>query len=231
MNSSDNPLSIGMVLFQNFTQLDLTGPFEVLSAMPNTHVDLVSKTLEPVISNRYLRILPTMVYEDAPQYDVLLAPGGGGVNVLMEDQETLEFLRGQASKARYITAVCTGSLLLGAAGLLRGYRATTHWLSLDLLPIFGAISVEDRVVVDRNRITGGGVTAGIDFALQLVAELRGENLAKRIQLNLEYNPAPPFKNGHPSVAEPQIVDRVRQQTAERQAERRQIAERVTKDWV
>ena len=231
MSLSNHPLTIGMVLFQNFTQLDLTGPFEVLSAMPNTHVDLVSKTLEPMISNRRLQILPTVVYEDAPQYDVLLVPGGGGVNALMEDQETLAFLRTQASNANYVTAVCTGSLVLGAAGLLRGYRATTHWLSLDLLPIFGAIPVEDRVVVDRNRMTGGGVTAGIDFALQLVAELRGENLAKSIQLNLEYNPAPPFKSGHPSVAESQIVNRVREQTAERQAERRRIAERVTKDWV
>ena len=231
MSPSDKPLSIGMVLFQNLTQLDLTGPFEVLSTMPNTHVDLVSHTLDPVISNRQLRILPTIVYEDAPQYDVLFVPGGSGVNALMEDPETLDFLREQASNARYITAVCTGSLVLGAAGLIQGYHATTHWLSLDLLPLFGAILEKDRVVVDRNRITGGGVTAGIDFALRLVAELRGENLAKSIQLALEYNPAPPFKHGHPSVANPQIVNHVREQAAELQAERRQIAERVTKDWV
>lgn len=208
MNQSDNPLRIGMLLFPNFTQLDLTGPFELLSAMENTQIDLVSKNLSPVVSNHNLGILPTITYEDTEQYDVLFVPGGSGVDTLMEDRQILEFLKSQAPSAKFVTAVCTGTLVLGAAGLIRGYRATTHWLSLDLLPIFGSIPVSTRVVVDRNRVTGGGVTAGIDFALQLIAKLRGEDLAKKIQLNLEYNPDPPFRSGHPSVAEPALVAQV-----------------------
>ena len=228
MNQSDNPLRIGMLLFPNFTQLDLTGPFELLSAMENTQIDLVSKNLSPVVSNRNLGILPTITYEDTEQYDVLFVPGGNGVDTLMEDRQVLEFLKSQAASAKFVTAVCTGTLVLGAAGLIRGYRATTHWLSLDLLPIFGAIPVSTRVVVDRNRVTGGGVTAGIDFALQLIAKLRGEDLAKKIQLNLEYNPDPPFRSGHPSVAEPALVAQVREQTTERQSRRRHIAERIAR---
>ena len=158
-------LSVGMVLFPGLTQLDLAGPYEVLARMPGTTVYLVADTLAPVRTERGLTITPDSTFDDVPPLDVICVPGGPGVDPLMEDARLLGFLRAQAPRARYVTSVCTGALLLGAAGLLQGYRATTHWLSLDLLPLFGAVPVKERVVVDRNRLTGGGVTAGIDLGL------------------------------------------------------------------
>jgi len=203
-------IRIGMLLFPQLTQLDLTGPYEVLARVPDARISLVWKSLEPVVSGTGLELRPNLTLRDAPQFDVLFVPGGSGQGPLSKDEEVLEFLRRQGAGARYVTAVCTGSLLLGAAGLLRGYEATTHWAYHEFLRPLGAIPVRQRVVVDRNRVTGGGVTAGIDFGLRLAAELSSEETARAIQLGLEYNPEPPFDSGSPESAGPELVARVRQ---------------------
>jgi len=219
---------IGMLIFPGMTPLDFAGPYEVFSQLPGADIRVVWRALEPVTAKGGLQFLPNTTIAGAPVFDVLFVPGGPGVGDLLEDRETLEFLRYQAHHVRYITSVCTGALLLGAAGLLKGYRATTHWLSLDLLPVFGAIAVPDRVVIDCNRITGGGITAGIDFALTIAAELFGPETAKMIQLLLEYNPAPPFTCGHPSTADSDIVERFRAKRAELQATRLEQAQRAAR---
>ena len=198
-------LQIGLLLYPNLTQLDLTGPFEVFSHMPDTKVHLIWKTLEPVAADTGMQILPTMTMNDCPDLDVICVPGGPGQIDIMDDQDVLEFVRKQGERAKFVTSVCTGSLLLGAAGLLNGYKASTYWACTDMLEGYGAVYQKGRVVKDRNRITGGGVTAGIDFALTVVAELLNEQVAKMIQLAIEYNPAPPFNSGHPDVAEPELV--------------------------
>jgi cyclohexyl-isocyanide hydratase len=200
---------IGMLLYPDLTQLDLTGPFEVLHRIPGAQVHLLWKTLDPVVADSKLAILPSTTLDACPKLDVVFVPGGVGQIPLMQDPGILGFLREQGRGAKWITSVCTGALVLGAAGLLEGYEAATHWAFMDLLPMFGAKPVRRRVVVDRNRITGGGVTAGIDFGLRLAAEMAGEVVAKAIQLGLEYDPEPPFRSGHPSVAEPEIVAKVR----------------------
>jgi cyclohexyl-isocyanide hydratase len=202
-------MNIGLLLYPELTQLDLTGPYEVFHRLPGATVHLVWKDLAPVRAQGGLSILPTTTLATCPPLDVICVPGGFGPVALMADEDVLAFLRTHARSARFVTAVCTGSLLLGAAGLLEGYAATTHWGFVDLLAAFGARHVPERVVVDRDRITGGGVTAGIDFALRVAAELAGEEVAKTIQLQLEYNPAPPFQCGHPDVADPALVERVR----------------------
>ena len=203
------PVHFGFLLFPNLTQLDLNGPYEVFSHVPDGQLHLIWKDLQPVRSDKGMQILPNTTLEICPQLDVICVPGGIGQMDLMEDEEVLSFLRRQAEGAQYITSVCTGSLLLGAAGLLDGYKATTHWAMTDLLSAYGAIHAKDRVVRDRNRITGAGVSAGIDFALTLVAELYGEDMTKMIQLGIEYDPHPPFTSGHPDVAEPHITERMR----------------------
>src|SRR6266851_1733377 len=180
------PLQIGLVIFPRVTQLDLTGPVQVFSSVPGAKVHLIWKRIEPVPSDSVLTLTPTMTFADCPQLDVICVPGGVGSDDLLNDEEVLDFLRRQAEGARYVTSVCTGSLVLGAAGLLKGYRAACHWMSRDQLALLGAIPVAERVVKDRNRITGGGVTSGIDFALAVVAELRGEEAAKAVQLGIEY---------------------------------------------
>lgn len=200
---------IGMLLFPRLTQLDLTGPFEVLHRVPGVRIHLVWKDLQPVKAESGMAILPTTTMAGCPPLDMVFVPGGAGQVELMADQEVLGFLRRHGAKARYVTSVCTGALLLGAAGLLEGYEATTHWAFTELLPMLGARHAKGRVVVDRNRITGGGVTAGIDFGLRMVAELAGEATAKAIQLGLEYDPAPPFASGHPDVADPALVAQIR----------------------
>jgi len=202
------PIRIAMLLFPDLTQLDLTAPFEVLTRLPGAEVSLVWKSLDAVTSGTGLRLSPTATLVDAPQADVLFVPGGSGLVPLLGDPAVLEFVRRQAASARYVTAVCTGSLLLGAAGLLEGYRATTHWAFHEFLARCGAIPVRERVVLDRNRITGGGVTAGIDFALRLTAELIGEQQARAIQLGLEYDPEPPYDSGSPERATPELVQLV-----------------------
>lgn len=202
-------LQIGMLLFPRITQLDLTGPLELLHRVPGAEVNLLWKDPEPVRSSSGMRILPSKTLADCPPLDVLVVPGGNGTADLLDDGVVLDWLTMQARTARYVTSVCTGALLLGAAGLLRDYDAATHWAYMDLLPLFGARPVRQRIVVDRNRITAGGVTAGIDFGLRIVAELGGEELARSIQLGLEYDPQPPFSCGHPDQANPATVQRVR----------------------
>jgi len=204
---------IGMLLYPGLTQLDLTGPFEVLHRLPEARVHLVAASLDAVFADSGLGLLPTTTLSDCPPLDVLFVPGGRGQVPLMGDPAVLGFLRRQGAAARYVTSVCTGALLLGAAGLLDGYEAATHWAFMDLLPAFGARPVERRVVVDRNRITGGGVTAGIDFGLRLCSELAGDEVARAIQLGLEYDPEPPFRSGHPRVADPVLVAAVRARLA------------------
>lgn len=222
----DRELQIGLVVFPGVTQLDLTGPFEVLSRLSNCTVHLLWKAIGPIRSDRGLTLLPTGTFAEASPMDIILVPGGPGVLALMEDEEALDFLRSQEMSARYLSSVCTGALLLGAAGLLQGYRATTHWASLEFLPAFGATVSTERIVIDRNRITGGGVTAGIDFALRLAAELRGEDEARLIQLQMEYNPSPPFDSGHPNVADAQTLQAAQAATANVKAERRAVVERI-----
>lgn len=202
-------MNIVMLLYSRLTQLDLTGPFEVFARLPDVKIILAAKSLDPVTDSGGLRLLPTHTLTDAPQADILFVPGGPGQLDLMDDAEVLNFLRAQAEEARYVTSVCTGSLLLAAAGLLTGYRATCHWMSLDQLALFGCTPCDDRVVVDRNRVTGGGVTSGIDFALHLAAMLFDQDRAERTQLSMEYNPAPPFSSGHPNSADPAMVEAIR----------------------
>ncbi|MGK3982125.1 DJ-1/PfpI family protein [Sorangium sp. So ce136] len=204
---------IGLLLFPRLTQLDLTGPFEVFARMRGASVHLVWKTAAPVTCDRGLIMTPTVSFAGCPQLDVLCVPGGPGQIDLMEDDETLDFLRRQAAGARWVSSVCTGSLLLGAAGLLDGYRATCHWASRDQLALLGATPAAERVVIDRNRVTGGGVSAGLDLALRLVAELAGREQAEAIQLSIEYDPAPPFQAGSPEHAAPAVLEQVRRATA------------------
>jgi len=219
-------MTVGMLLFPNLTQLDLTGPYEVFARLPETRVHLVAAALAPVRTERGLTISPDATFEKVPALDIICVPGGPGVDAAMEDGAVLDFLRVQSRDARYVTSVCTGSLVLGAAGLLRGYRATTHWLSRDLLELFGAEAVDERVVIDRNRITGGGVTAGIDFGLTVAAAVFGPQIAQEVQLVLEYNPAPPFNAGSPTTAPSTVVQGVTSARAAGQARRRAIAERA-----
>ncbi|MDP2333011.1 MAG: DJ-1/PfpI family protein [Reyranella sp.] len=203
-------IQIGILLYPNVTQLDATGPAQVLSRVPGAKMHMIWKTLDPVPTDAGFSIVPTTTFADCPRLDVICVPGGGGQTALMTDDETLDFLRRQAATARYVTSVCTGSLVLGAAGLLKGYKSACHWAWRDMLPAFGAIPVAERVVRDRNRISGGGVTAGIDFGLTVAAELAGEEVAKSIQLVLEYDPQPPFDSGSPEKAGPERVKRIRE---------------------
>jgi cyclohexyl-isocyanide hydratase len=206
-------LQFGLLVFPNVTQLDLTGPLQVFSSVPGATVHLIGRSLDPVPTDTVMTIAPTTTFADCPQLDVVCVPGGYGVDELLGDDEVLGFLRTQAAGARYMTSVCTGALALGAAGLLRGYRATTHWSAMDCLEPLGAIPTETRVCVDRDRVTGGGVTAGIDFALALVAELVDRPTAEAIQLRLEYDPHPPFEAGTPRTAPADVVSRYRERIA------------------
>jgi cyclohexyl-isocyanide hydratase len=213
------PLQIGIVLFPKVTQLDFTGPLQVFSSVPGAQVHLVWKRIEPVPSDSVMTLTPTITFADCPQLDVICVPGGLGTDDMINDEEMLAFLRKQAEGAKYVTSVCTGSLVLGAAGLLKGYRAATHWTAMEFLSSFGAIPTRTRVCVDRNRVTGGGVTAGIDFALTLVSLLTDRQTAEAIQLRLEYNPAPPFNAGSPDTAPPEILAFMRERIAPSQARR------------
>jgi len=183
--SKQQPIDIGFLVFPAVQQLDLTGPYETLASWPGARARLVWKTLDPVLSSTGLLLTPDVVFDACPQLDVLCVPGGAGVNALLTDEETLSFLRRQGTRARFVASVCTGALVLGAAGLLQGKRATTHWASHHLLGALGAIPVRERSVRDGMLMTGGGVTAGIDFGLALLAELAGQRVAEMVQLNLE----------------------------------------------
>ncbi len=205
-----SPIAIGILIYPNVTQLDATGPAQVLARVPGATMHMIWKTRDPIPTDAGFSIVPNTTFADCPELDVICVPGGGGQVALMTDPETLDFLRKQAETARYVTSVCTGSLVLGAAGLLKGYRSACHWAWREMLSDFGAIPVAERVVRDRNRISGGGVTAGIDFGLTVAAELAGEEVAKSIQLVLEYDPAPPFDSGSPEKAGPDRVQRLRE---------------------
>ena len=219
---------IGMLLFPRLTQLDLTGPFEVFAKWPDASVHLLWKTREPVAAETGMRILPDTTLAECPQLDVVCVPGGPGVAAMMEDAEVLAFLRAQARGARFVTSVCTGAMVLGAAGLLRGKSATTHWASHDLLGSLGAIPTKGRVVRDGNLITGGGVTAGIDFALTVVAEIAGPAVAQGIQLQIEYAPAPPFEAGSPDTAPPDVLSSALRRNASMRTAREQLVARIAR---
>jgi cyclohexyl-isocyanide hydratase len=192
---------IGFVIFPHLTQLDLTGPLQVLARLPQSSVFVIAKSLAPVPSDCGLSLVPTHGFADCPPLDLICVPGGvKGVIGAIADQETIDFVRCQSAAAKYITAVCTGAFVLGVAGLLKGRRATTHWAYTELLPLVGARHEKARIVRDGNLFTAGGVTAGVDFGLSLVAEIAGETTARTIQLGIEYDPEPPFDSGHPDRA-------------------------------
>ncbi len=219
---------IGMLIFPRLTQLDMTGPYEVLARLPNTRVHLIAHSMAPVKTDRGMEIVPTVTLADCPQLDLVMVPGGPGQQDLMEDAAVLEFLRKQAAVAKYVTSVCTGSLVLGAAGLLKGKRATCHWAAIEHLNPLGAIPVSERVVMDGNIITGAGVASGIDFALAVAAILEGEDVAKQIQLQIEYDPSPPFQSGSTRTASAETVALLRSRGAALNEQRRAVSERVGK---
>jgi cyclohexyl-isocyanide hydratase len=220
------PLQIGLLVFPKVTQLDLTGPVQVFSSVPGAKLHLIWKRIEPVQSDSVLTLTPTITFADCPQLDVICVPGGVGSDDLLNDEEVLAFLRKQAESAKFVTSVCTGSLVLGAAGLLRGYRAATHWTAMDSLAAFGATATKTRVCIDRNRVTGGGVTAGIDFALTLVSKLVDEKTAQAIQLRLEYNPAPPFNAGSPDTAPSDVLALIKDRIGPHKARRAEAVARA-----
>jgi len=205
MTDDPTPFHIIFLLFDGITQLDFTGPAQVLSRIPGAVIHTAAGNPGPVQTDSGFAILPSNGFTDCPQADLLCVPGGFGIRDVLGDETTLQFLRDQAAAARYVTSVCTGSLALGAAGLLQGKRATSHWAYTGLLGKFGATHEKARVVQDGKLITAGGVTSGIDFALTLVAEIAGQQRAESIQLALEYDPHPPFTSGHPDVADPELI--------------------------
>jgi cyclohexyl-isocyanide hydratase len=197
--------NVGFVIFPELTQLDFTGPQQVLARLPKSAMHIIAKSAAPVPSDSGLSLVPTHIFKNCPQLDLICIPGGSsGVVRAMGDQETIDFVQRQSSAAKYVTSVCTGAFVLGAAGLLKGRRATTHWAFTELLPLFGATHEKARIVKDGNVITAGGVTSGIDFGLRAVAEIAGETVAQAIQLRIEYDPDPPFDSGHPDRA-PDVV--------------------------
>lgn len=223
-----SPQSVAFLLFPNVTQLDLTGPAQVLSRLGNTELNLVWKDKEPVPTDAGFPLLPTATFDEIDEVNILCVPGGFGTMDVMQDPEVLEWLRKVAAKADWVTSVCTGSLILGAAGLLKGYRSGCHWASIDQLAFFGATPVRERIVEDRNRFSGGGVTSGIDFALALAARIRNEDFARFIQLSIEYDPMPPFDAGSPDKVSPEILQRyykmVDAAMPDREAKVKEIAE-------
>lgn len=224
-------LRVVFLVYPKVTQLDLTGPAQVLSRLGNSTVDLVWKTTDPVPTDSGFALLPTATLREVTNADILCIPGGFGCVDAMHDEQLLNWVRSVGSQAEWVTSVCTGSLILGAAGLLQGYRATSHWAWRDYLTLFGAEPVAERVVFDRNRVTGGGVTAGIDFALALTAKIRGETFAKSVQLGLEYDPHPPFNAGSPDSAGEELIEAVRERSnrmaPDREDRVRAAAERMT----
>jgi cyclohexyl-isocyanide hydratase len=226
MIPQDTHLQIGSLLFEGVDQIDLTGPFEVFSRLPNSTYRIFAKTTAPVRDIRGLRLMPDTVLAQAPQLDLLHVPGGFGQEALMDDEEVLTWIRNQAAGVRSLLSVCTGALICGAAGLLKGRRATTHWASMHLLPFFGATPVNERVAADGNMVFAAGVTAGIDGALRVAADLRGAEVAQAIQLAIAYAPEPPFNSGRPESAPPAILERVRISYRAVTEQREQTARRV-----
>lgn len=201
------PYHIGFLLWDGLTQLDMTGPAQVLSRMPGAKLHYVWKSLDPVMSDCGLALVPTQTLDSCPPLDMICVPGGAPVAPVMRDTAVLDWLRGRAETASLITSVCTGSLILAAAGLLRGYKAGCYWASGHQLPLFGAEFVRERVVIDRNRITAGGVTSGIDFAFRVIEQLHGRDVAEAVQLSIEYDPEP-LAGGTPATARPEILQQV-----------------------
>ena len=226
MIPANKHLNIGSIIFDGMDQIDFTGPFEVLARIPNSTLHIGAKTTDPIIDTRGLKLLPEITLEEMPKLDVLHVPGGPGQEALMEDEVVLEFIRKQAKDALYVFSVCTGSLICGAAGLLRGKRATTHWAALDVLPYLGATTLSDRIVIEGNYIFAGGVTSGIDGALHLAAALRGDAAAMQIQLYMQYQPEPPFDAGTPERAPKEIVAAARESFNELTAKRIETAKRI-----
>ena len=224
------PISVAFLLYPGLTQLDLTGPAQVFTRLGRQQVHFVWKDMDPVPTDAGFSILPTSTFADVATADIVCIPGGLACVDMMEDGEVLAWVRAVAAEADWVTSVCTGSLILAAAGLLSGYRATTHWAWHEHLALFGAVPVAERVVFDRNRVTGGGVTAGIDFALALTAAIRGEAHAKAVQLSLEYDPSPPFDAGSPEKAGEQAVamvrERSRQAVPDREERMKAVAARM-----
>ncbi|WP_349959406.1 DJ-1/PfpI family protein [Rhizobium sp. ZPR3] len=219
-------IRFGLLAFPGVQQLDLTAPYEVFASMDDAEVHLVWKDASPIVSATKLMLQPTTTFAECPPLDVICVPGGVGVNPLLEDAVVLSFVRKQAAQARFVTSVCTGSLVLGAAGLLKGKKATTHWNALDFLKSFGAVVTPGRVVRDGNLFTAGGVTAGIDFGLTIVAALRGREEAEAIQLSLEYAPEPPFHSGLPEKAGVEVLARTRERLAGSRTARQAIIARL-----
>jgi len=226
-------LRIAMLVYPQFTALDLIGPHTFLAGIMNADVHLVWKTKDPVPLDRGgTALLPTMTLAECPRdLDVLFVPGGlSGTAAVMRDDTTLDFVADRGSRAKYVTSVCTGSLVLGCAGLLKGYRATSHWATRDVLPTLGAIPVIERVVEDRNRITGAGVTSGMDFGLVLAAKLSSKTYAEMLQLINEYDPQPPFHAGSPAQAGPAMTAHLRELLAGGLAKTNDAAESARKRW-
>jgi cyclohexyl-isocyanide hydratase len=230
MIPQDTHLQIGSLLFEGLDQIDLTGPFEVFARIPNATYRVFAKTTASVRDVRGLRISPDAALADAPQLDVLHVPGGFGQEALMDDEEVLGWIRRQAADARCVFSVCTGALICGAVGLLKGRRATTHWAAFHLLPFFGAIPVNERVVCDGDMVFAAGVTSGIDGALRVAAQLRGDEAAQAIQLYMQYAPEPPFNSGTPETAPPAVLAGARSAvkgiTEQREATARRVAARL-----
>jgi cyclohexyl-isocyanide hydratase len=226
MIPADRHLQIGSLVFEGLDQIDLTGPFEVLARIPNSTYKIYGKTLEGVRDLRGLKLAADALLKDAPKLDVLHVPGGYGQEALMEDEEVISWVKKQAAGAECVFSVCTGALICGAAGLLKGRRATTHWTAFELLPIFGAIPVNERVVEDGNMVFAAGVTSGIDGALRVAARLRGDEVAQGIQLYMQYAPEPPFNSGTPETAPASVLGNVKKAAAAITEQRRKTAERV-----
>ena len=220
-------IRFGLLAFPGVQQLDLTAPYEVFASMDDAEVHLIWKDASPVVSATKLVLQPTTTFAECPPLDVICVPGGVGVNALLEDEAVLGFIRKQAARARFVTSVCTGALVLGAAGLLKGKKATTHWNACDFLESFGAIATPGRVVRDGNLLTAGGVTAGIDFGLTIVAALRGREEAEGIQLSLEYAPEPPFHSGLPEEASAEVLAGTKARLAGSRTAREAIMARLT----
>ncbi|MFJ2995490.1 DJ-1/PfpI family protein [Pandoraea sp. NPDC087047] len=230
MIPGDRHLKIGGLIFPNMDQCDFTGPFEVLSRIPNSTFHTLWRDKSIVRDMRGLQMVPDTSFEEAPQLDVLLVPGGYGQEEVAADEDVLAFIREQARRALYVYSVCTGALVCGAAGLLHGRKATTHWTAMEALPFYGAIPCDERVVIDGNYVSAGGVTSGIDGALILAALLRGEQVARELQLYMAYDPQPPFDSGSPAKASADVLSAVRARaqaiTEQRMATARKYARRA-----
>ncbi|TGN19143.1 DJ-1/PfpI family protein [Leptospira idonii] len=212
-------LIVGMLLFDEVTILDFVGPYEVFTKIKDWEIKTIAYDSKTIVCNGSLKIEAESLISEIQNVDILFIPGGYGVNAVIENEDFLNEIERLGKNANYITAVCTGSLVLAAAGLLNGYKATSHWRSIDLLGKLGAVPTEERVVWDGNRVTGGGITSGIDFGLEIVKIIEGEEKAKEIELWLEYDPNPPMRTGHPRIADKGLVDKIVQNTESSRKER------------